>query len=54
VGGRGGRGGDPRVRALAGEGRDDLSKLDAAFFTMNGVISITFFAFVLAERVLGA
>jgi 4-hydroxybenzoate polyprenyltransferase len=33
---------------------DDLSKLDAAFFTMNGVISITFFAFVLAERVLGA
>ena len=29
---------------------DDLSKLDAAFFTMNGVISITFFGFVLAER----
>ncbi|HET7565730.1 MAG TPA: UbiA-like polyprenyltransferase [Gemmatimonadaceae bacterium] len=29
---------------------DDLSKLDAAFFTMNGVISIAFFAFVLAER----
>ncbi len=28
----------------------DLSKLDAAFFMMNGVISITFFAFVLAER----
>ena len=28
----------------------DLSKLDAAFFTMNGVISITFFAFVLAGR----
>jgi 4-hydroxybenzoate polyprenyltransferase len=28
---------------------DDLSKLDAAFFTMNGVISITFFAFVLAD-----
>lgn len=31
---------------------DDLSRLDAAFFTMNGVISITFFAFVLAERLL--
>lgn len=30
---------------------DDLSRLDAAFFTMNGVISITFFVFVLAERV---
>jgi 4-hydroxybenzoate polyprenyltransferase len=30
----------------------DLSKLDAAFFTMNGVISVTFFGFVLAERVL--
>jgi 4-hydroxybenzoate polyprenyltransferase len=29
---------------------DDLSKLDAAFFTMNGIISIAFFAFVLAER----
>ena len=29
---------------------DDLSKLDAAFFTMNGIISITFFGFVLAER----
>ena len=29
---------------------DDLSRLDAAFFTMNGVISIAFFAFVLAER----
>jgi len=29
---------------------DDLSKLDAAFFTMNGVISICFFGFVLAER----
>jgi len=28
----------------------DLSRLDAAFFTMNGVISITFFAFVIAER----
>jgi 4-hydroxybenzoate polyprenyltransferase len=30
----------------------DLSRLDAAFFTMNGVISIVFFAFVLAERLL--
>jgi 4-hydroxybenzoate polyprenyltransferase len=30
----------------------DLSKLDAAFFTMNGVISIVFFACVFAERVL--
>lgn len=29
----------------------DLSKLDAAFFTMNGVISIVFFGFVLAERI---
>jgi 4-hydroxybenzoate polyprenyltransferase len=32
---------------------DDLSRLDAAFFTMNGVISVTFFLFVLAERMLG-
>lgn len=30
----------------------DLSRLDAAFFTMNGIISITFFACVLAERLL--
>jgi 4-hydroxybenzoate polyprenyltransferase len=30
----------------------DLSRLDAAFFTMNGVISVTFFGFVLVERVL--
>ena len=29
---------------------DDFSRLDAAFFTMNGVISIAFFVFVLAER----
>jgi 4-hydroxybenzoate polyprenyltransferase len=29
---------------------DDLTRLDAAFFTMNGVISIAFFGFVLAER----
>ena len=31
----------------------DLSRLDAAFFTMNGVISLTFFGLVLAGRVLG-
>ena len=31
---------------------DDLSRLDAAFFTLNGVISIAFFGFVLLERVL--
>jgi 4-hydroxybenzoate polyprenyltransferase len=30
----------------------DLRRLDAAFFTMNGVISIAFFAFVLAERLM--
>ncbi len=30
----------------------DLSRLDAAFFTMNGIISVAFFAFVLAERLL--
>jgi len=30
----------------------DLSRLDAAFFTMNGVISIAFFGFVLLERML--
>jgi 4-hydroxybenzoate polyprenyltransferase len=29
----------------------NLSKLDAAFFTMNGVISIIYFVFVLSERV---
>jgi len=28
----------------------ELGRLDAAFFTMNGVISIVFFAFVLGER----
>ena len=27
----------------------DLSRLDAAFFTMNGVISVTFFGFVLLD-----
>ncbi len=31
----------------------DLSRVDAAFFTMNGVISIAFFACVLAGRLLG-
>jgi 4-hydroxybenzoate polyprenyltransferase len=31
---------------------DDLRRLDAAFFTMNGVISIAFFVFVLVERLL--
>jgi 4-hydroxybenzoate polyprenyltransferase len=31
---------------------DDFSRLDAAFFTMNGVISIVFFGFVLTERLL--
>ncbi len=29
---------------------DDLSKLDAAFFSVNGLLSVTFFLFVLAER----
>lgn len=29
----------------------DLRRLDAAFFTVNGVISVTFFAFVLADTV---
>ena len=28
---------------------DDLSKLNAAFFTMNGVISVVFFIFVAAD-----
>jgi 4-hydroxybenzoate polyprenyltransferase len=27
----------------------DLSKLNAAFFTMNGVIALVFFAFVAAD-----
>ena len=31
---------------------NNLSRLDAAFFTMNGIISITFFGFVLAERLI--
>ncbi len=29
---------------------DDLTKLNAAFFTMNGVISVVFFVFVAADR----
>jgi 4-hydroxybenzoate polyprenyltransferase len=33
--------------------KDDLSKLNMAFFTMNGVISFIFFAFVLLDRVIG-
>lgn len=33
-------------------GPDDLSRLDAAFFTMNGVISIVFFVCVFLERLL--
>jgi 4-hydroxybenzoate polyprenyltransferase len=31
---------------------NDFSKMNAAFFTMNGVISIVFFGFVLTERLL--
>jgi 4-hydroxybenzoate polyprenyltransferase len=31
---------------------NDLRRLDAAFFTMNGVISIAFFVFVLVERLM--
>jgi 4-hydroxybenzoate polyprenyltransferase len=31
---------------------DDLSRLDAAFFTMNGVMSVTVFAFALVDRLL--
>jgi 4-hydroxybenzoate polyprenyltransferase len=32
----------------------DLSRLDAAFFTMNGVMSVTVFAFALVDRMLGS
>src|SRR5215207_10265164 len=32
---------------------DDLSKLNVAFFTMNGVISAIYFVFVLLDRVIG-
>jgi len=31
----------------------DLSRLDAAFFTMNGVMSVTVFVFALLDRVVG-
>lgn len=31
----------------------DLRRLDAAFFTMNGVMSVTVFAFALVDRVVG-
>lgn len=31
----------------------DLSRLDAAFFTMNGVMSVTVFAFALVDRLVG-
>ncbi len=31
---------------------DDLSRIDAAFFTINGAVSIVFFAIVLLERLL--
>ena len=51
----------PEWKRLVGEARgshcrfrtvlvDDLSRLDAAFFTMNGIISIVFFLCVLTER----
>ena len=30
---------------------DDFSRLDAAFFTMNGMISVAFAAFVIADAV---
>jgi 4-hydroxybenzoate polyprenyltransferase len=33
---------------------DDFSRLDAAFFTMNGVISIVFFGCVLVERLVNS
>jgi 4-hydroxybenzoate polyprenyltransferase len=28
---------------------DDLRRLNAAFFTVNGIVSLTFFAFVLVD-----
>ena len=31
---------------------DDLSRLDLAFFTMNGVISVVYLGFVLADLLL--
>ena len=30
---------------------NDLSKIDAAFFTVNGIISVLFFLIVLVERI---
>ena len=33
--------------------KDDLSKLNMAFFTMNGLISLVFFVFVLLDRLMG-
>jgi 4-hydroxybenzoate polyprenyltransferase len=30
---------------------DDLRRLDAAFFTMNGVISVAFAVFVIADAI---
>jgi 4-hydroxybenzoate polyprenyltransferase len=33
---------------------NDLSKLNAAFFTMNGVIAVVFFAFIAADLLLSA
>jgi 4-hydroxybenzoate polyprenyltransferase len=32
---------------------DDLGRLDAAFFTMNGVISVAFAVFVIADAIVG-
>jgi 4-hydroxybenzoate polyprenyltransferase len=32
--------------------KDDLSKLNAAFFTMNGVIAVVFFVFVALDLLL--
>jgi 4-hydroxybenzoate polyprenyltransferase len=32
----------------------DLSRLDAAFFTMNGVMSVTVFAFAMVDRIVAA
>ena len=32
----------------------DLSRLDAAFFTMNGVMSVTVFGFALLDRITGS
>jgi 4-hydroxybenzoate polyprenyltransferase len=32
--------------------RDDLSKLNAAFFTMNGIIAVVFWVFLAADLLL--